>query len=79
MPKNDSTERQDSFLGRRRVTGQYITPVYYGRDGGRGGSRGGRGGRDEDDFDVNPEVGGTIWGDFPGASFLSPRTPILPY
>lgn len=75
MPRNDSTEWQGSFLGRRRVTGQYITQAFDGRDGGRGR------GRDDDDngFDVDPEVGGTIWGNQPGASFLSPRTPILPY
>ncbi|MEC0302454.1 hypothetical protein [Terribacillus saccharophilus] len=78
MPRNDSTDRQGSFLGRRRVTGQYITQAFDGRDGGRGRGRG----RDddfEDGFDVDPEVGGTIWGNQPGASFLSPRTPILPY
>lgn len=75
MPKNDSTETQGSFLGRKRVTGQYITQFYDGRDGNRG-----RGDSDRDDeFDVDPEVGGTIWGNQPGASFLSPRTPILPY
>ncbi|PAE17822.1 hypothetical protein CHH91_01760 [Virgibacillus sp. 7505] len=74
MPRNDSADMQGSFLGRRRVTGQYFAQFYDDRDGGRG--------RDddfEDGFDVDPEVGGTIWGNQPGASFLSPRTPVLPY
>ncbi|MFP7254008.1 hypothetical protein SFC02_06855 [Terribacillus goriensis] len=78
MPRNDSADRQGSFLGRRRVTGQYFAQFYDGRDGGRNRGRG----RDddfEDGFDVDPEVGGTIWGNQPGASFLSPRTPVLPY
>lgn len=76
MPRNDSTDVQGSFLGRRRVTGQYITQVFDGRDGGRG-----RGRDDdfEDEFDVDPEVGGTIWGNMRGASFLSPGAPPLPY
>ncbi|WP_366248003.1 hypothetical protein [Terribacillus aidingensis] len=73
MPRFDLRVYGPGLPGdRRRITGQFVTD-------GPGFDDDGDFGFDDDEFDVDPEVGGTIWGNQRGASFLSPRTPVLPY